>query len=845
MMHDNDKKTREFKTPVSWLMGRELLAGLKWIAGYLFMGDKQNHKDWMNPSVIKAPRSNNNSSDPYWFDYIADTGDGMSAVYNIAYLCQSDIWLTPDGDPGPDKAALGGDENHTIQLPRGEFLFVGGDTAYHIADTASLKERFQTPFNWACQDLMHNTGKSVDKRPMYGIPANHDYYDALDGFNRQFCTPVGGDDYDPLDPNQKLPQLGLLGFERIQNASFIALKLPFDWMLWGVDCQEGKLDKRQQAFFVQTFYPDLIEHRTLYDTTQQAAVYRALRERSPKKLIVATPEPSTVFGKWAEVSVADETPPGKAEKDNIGGTFKKLGLDLSFAKEADGKLPSGKCRLDISGDIHHYERYWGGSPGETPTNYASVVAGGGGAFLHPSHTDLNQARRQALYPSRADSHQLMTRKVLNPWNIFNGGFIWLAGGVIALLTYFAITVPDSTHSLFTLFPDDKRPAPLGPGNTGLLAEMRSRLSFLNPPGFCTSEYCFDFFYYFLYLGLLAIWVWQWRRAIRPDMVNISDAAWRKSAIQFTLPTIPGLLLLFILVLISRPNPPHPFLAGLLIDLSIITAVLLFTLGRIYSDILIARARYHREKVVELIPLWLFSLLGVIFAGFGFLRYGIYSASIMTFDLLTAIVWFLATAGLVAVAAGAGATLLDMRGKLLFAVIGLCHVILQISVPVCLLLYASTAKIVVISTAAIIVTLVAGYLFTKDRWVKDFTQAQQRQTAICLSVAWVALGLAVLLSACSGTPFPVNLPRLAGVFFTGALFSCIWFGWYLAVSLAFHGHNNEAGGGARSEQFRHLIRFKLEENRLTGYVIGIDVPVKDFKAQPQPKFRLVDVFTISV
>ena len=28
---------------------------------------------------------------------------------------------------------------------------------------------------------------------------------------------------------------------------------------------------------------------------------------------------------------------------------------------------------------------------------------------------------------------------------------------------------------------------------------------------------------------------------------------------------------------------------------------------------------------------------------------------------------------------------------------------------------------------------------------------------------------------------------------GMLMTCVWFGWYLVVSLAFQGHNNESGG----------------------------------------------------
>ncbi len=372
---DCDKKN--FKRPVSWLMGRELLAGLKWIAAYTFMGDKLDPKDWMIAEKITAPRSNNNPNDPYWFDYIADTGDGMSAVYNIAYLCMSELWIDAQGNLGPNSVALSDDATYTQQLPRGEFLFVGGDTAYHIADSASLKERFQTPFNCACLDIMR-TSKTVDQRPIYGVPANHDYYDALDGFNRQFCKPIGEDTNNPLLNDEKDPQLGLIGFERTQTASYLALQLPFDWCLWGFDSQNGKMDKRQQAFFVSTFHPELVRTGELFNKDNKDKIRQELQEHIPAKLIVTTPEPSTVFGKWARNDA------------DIVKTFERLGLEPSFLQANGGKLNNSKCRLDISGDIHHYERYWGSTQNDpNPANYASVVAGGGGAFLHPSHTDID------------------------------------------------------------------------------------------------------------------------------------------------------------------------------------------------------------------------------------------------------------------------------------------------------------------------------------------------------------------------------------------------------------------------------------------------------------------------
>src|SRR6185369_10997882 len=39
------------------------------------------------------------------------------------------------------------------KLPRGAFLFVGGDTAYHVADFSGLGLRFQQVFHWAFEDI--------------------------------------------------------------------------------------------------------------------------------------------------------------------------------------------------------------------------------------------------------------------------------------------------------------------------------------------------------------------------------------------------------------------------------------------------------------------------------------------------------------------------------------------------------------------------------------------------------------------------------------------------------------------------------------------------------------------
>ena len=51
-----------------------------------------------------------------------------------------------------------------------------------------------------------------------------------------------------------------------------------------------------------------------------------------------------------------------------------------IAKILHDECPNAKVPLVISGDLHHYSRY---VSKETGTNF--ITAGGGGAFLHPTH----------------------------------------------------------------------------------------------------------------------------------------------------------------------------------------------------------------------------------------------------------------------------------------------------------------------------------------------------------------------------------------------------------------------------------------------------------------------------
>lgn len=234
----NNQKRKFTNGPVKWLLGRQLISGLKWIAVYALYGDKIHPRNWMRNDIKNFTGSKHIKTDEgedcFWFDYMADSGDDNLAVYNLAYLCMSYLWLDRKDAAPNDAIRL---SESAFQLPRREFLFIGGDTAYHIADFSTLVERFQLPFNWAYEDIsVHNP--EIKKKEIYAIPGNHDYYDSLDGFNRQFCKPI----------ENSTEQLALHGFERKQLASYVAIQLPFNWMFWGMDAQAGEMDFRQKSF---------------------------------------------------------------------------------------------------------------------------------------------------------------------------------------------------------------------------------------------------------------------------------------------------------------------------------------------------------------------------------------------------------------------------------------------------------------------------------------------------------------------------------------------------------------------------------------------------------------------
>ena len=85
--------------------------------------------------------------------------------------------------------------------------------------------------------------------------------------------------------------------------------------------------------------------------------------------------------------------------------------------------------------------------------------------------------------------------------------------------------------------------------------------------------------------------------------------------------------------------------------------------------------------------------------------------------------------------------------------------------------------------------------------------------------------------------------LAAAVLGGAIFSCLWLGWYLLVCLQWGWHGNDAGAVARIDDYAEFLRIKLTADTAEVWAIGVDArenPQGDYPAT----IRLVDHFTVT-
>ena len=250
---------------------------------------------------------------------------------------------------------------------RGDVLVFGGDQVYPTASRQEYQRRLHVPYETALR-------RTRDSHPhIFAIPGNHDWYDSLVAFTRLFTS-----------------RRWFAGWRTRQTRSYFGLKLPHGWWLLGTDVQLGSdIDAQQVAYFEKV--AQLIEDEQKSTGQEQ-------------RIILCHAEPH-----WIRAALYEELDPNYSESN------------LLFLENKLGK----RVTVFLAGDLHHYRRHEATDGSMTQ----KITAGGGGAFLHPTHYGLlgkkleeieekpsgRWFRLRAEFPSRKESSLMCWRNLIFPY----------------------------------------------------------------------------------------------------------------------------------------------------------------------------------------------------------------------------------------------------------------------------------------------------------------------------------------------------------------------------------------------------------------------------------------------
>jgi hypothetical protein len=360
---------------VRWFDPMELFrAGAQALLSSLFgsFADKRELQAALNSPQPGRLHQYADRATPFWFDYVADIGDGFDATYSIAWLLAQPS-LRLEGEPELTE--------------RGHILLMGGDEVYPSASRAAYQNRSVGPYRAA----FPYTPDEANAPHLYALPGNHDWYDGLSAFLRQFA---------------QHDQRWVGAWRTQQRRSYFARELPGNYWLWGVDIQlHADIDSPQLLYFHESA--------------------RALKPGD--RVILATAEPS-----WVK----------EAEGDHAG--YQSLLLLMREVEDHQARVV-----LVLTGDSHHYAHYEDakGPPNEH-THF--ITAGGGGAFLHGTHTlppsigvpastdparqnERRELTRGKIFPVAAESRRLIRANIgkfpLTNWQfllLWVVPWLWLA-----------------------------------------------------------------------------------------------------------------------------------------------------------------------------------------------------------------------------------------------------------------------------------------------------------------------------------------------------------------------------------------------------------------------------------
>jgi hypothetical protein len=285
-----------YQPDVLWTAAREVLSSADQLR------NRDLRESYQFPLTV-IDRSRTADGGDFWFDFIADTGDGGNATSAVAHAALA------DSVPGESGEAL----------LRGELLLLGGDLAYPGASPDEYRYRFIEMFEGSRRDA----GPSkVRGRPftLAALAQNHDWMDSASTFNRYFIRNKNAAPF--------------LGATIPQQQSYFCVKLPNGWWALGFDfALSHDIDRDQYEQFeklvVGTGLQNTIDGST---TTYKIA--------PTDRVVMIYPEPF-----WTR-------PIGDGAEPNRPKRYQRL----------EGLL-RGRIAMRLAGDLHHYLRWESASDG--------------------------------------------------------------------------------------------------------------------------------------------------------------------------------------------------------------------------------------------------------------------------------------------------------------------------------------------------------------------------------------------------------------------------------------------------------------------------------------------------
>lgn len=302
--------------------------------------------------------------DSVWEDDATDVPADTDGIYD--YSSKEQIWIDYVADTGD-----GWDSTYTVayyagqpQLNLGAEEVPRGELLVFGGDQVYPVANRKSYRERLFEPYEAALPKTAPPNPhVFAIAGNHDWYDSLVSFMRLFCS-----------------RRWFGGWKTRQSRSYFVLKLPHRWWLVGTDVQlDSDIDIPQLKYFKR--------------------IARKMGEGD--RIILCTAEPHWIFAKI--YNKYDE----EINENNLAFLDKKI-----FTKQ--------QIAVYMAGDLHHYRRH------ATAAGLQKITAGGGGAFLHPTHgedvkelADGYVLAETGTYPPVNESKKLTWKNLgflfLNPW----------------------------------------------------------------------------------------------------------------------------------------------------------------------------------------------------------------------------------------------------------------------------------------------------------------------------------------------------------------------------------------------------------------------------------------------